>query len=444
MNDPNGLVRADGRWHMFYQKSDVAADYRVIGWGHAVSDDLLHWTDLGMAIPPDAHGYAYSGSIVPDGAVWRAFFTRHEPESGCQTQHLATSDDGGASWHGDPANPLLDEGLARFRDPFVVRWNDGWRMLVVKPIDWHDWRSGSSRIAIYASDDLTVWRPLGDLGLTGALGEMFEVPVLLELPDPDGMARWVLIVSILDRADNGVAGRTIYWTGCFDGARFVPDGRAQRVDHGPDFYAATSFAGLPPGDAIVVGWLSSWAYARQTPAGMPLGGTQSLPRRLALRRVGDVLRLVQRPAMVLEAAADARWSGRVARGVDFTVLPIRATAFVLRATGIAGDLELRVRDGDGAATIVRICGAGPTLSLDRTGSGAVEFCPAFAGAWTVTLVPDVPVDLIVVVDRGSVEVFAQDGLIVLSAQIFPPPGHDRISVRGAVSVEVTTFDGDAG
>ncbi len=441
MNDPNGLVRFGGRWHLFYQKSEIAPDYRIIGWGHAVSDDLLRWTDLGMAIPPDPDGHAYSGSVVPRDTSLLALFTRHDPATGRQTQHGATSDDDGTSWRADPGL-LLDKGLTRFRDPFVVRWGDGWRMLVVKPIDWHDWRSGRSRIAVYASDDLADWRALGDLGPVGFEGEMFEVPVLLELPVPDEAPRWVLIVSILDRSGDGVSGRTIYWTGDFDGARFSPDAGPQLVDHGPDFYAATSFAGLPAGEAVVVGWLSSWAYGRRTPAGTPPGGTQSLPRRLALQRVADALRLVQQPAMPLDAVTGSRWGCCVAADRGSVTLPFRATAFVLRVTAADDAVEIRVRDGAAATTIVSADRSSGLLGLDRRGSGAVAFDAAFPGIWSASLMPGVPLDLIVVVDRCSVEIFAQGGLVALSAQIFPPPDHDGIVLRGAATVEVVAFDCD--
>ena len=440
MNDPNGLVRTGGRWHMFYQKSEVAPDYTMIGWGHAVSDDLLHWADLGMAIAPDAAGFAYSGSVVADNSRLLALFTRHDPATRAQTQHGATSDDGGATWR-DAPGLLLDEGLTRFRDPFVVRWRDGWRMLVVKPIDWHDWRTGRSRIAVYASDDLATWRALGDLGPTGREGEIFEVPVLVELPVAGEATHWVLIVSVVDRDGDRVAGRTMYWTGSFDGSRFLPDGPPRRVDHGPDFYAATSFAGLPSCEAIIVGWLSSWAYARRTPAEAPLGGTQSVPRRLGLHRVGGALRLVQQPAVAIGADAPVRWAGRIAPANGVCTLPIRATALALRVTASDGAIDIRLRDGATASTTIRLDPASATLTLDRTRSGAVDFDPAFAVVWTAPLIPGVPPDLLVVVDRGSIEIFAQDGLTVLSAQIFPPPGCDRIVVRGAATVEVFAFDG---
>ena len=51
MNDPNGLCRWQGRWHLFYQ-GYPPEDPRQ-HWGHAVSDDLIHWRDLPYAIYPN-------------------------------------------------------------------------------------------------------------------------------------------------------------------------------------------------------------------------------------------------------------------------------------------------------------------------------------------------------------------------------------------------------
>ncbi len=50
LNDPNGLCFWQGRWHLFYQ-GYPPEDPRQ-HWGHAVSDDLIHWRDLPYANYP--------------------------------------------------------------------------------------------------------------------------------------------------------------------------------------------------------------------------------------------------------------------------------------------------------------------------------------------------------------------------------------------------------
>jgi beta-fructofuranosidase len=77
LNDPNGLCRWRGRWHLFYQAypPDEFPDERNTGkrrqhWGHAVSDDLIHWRDLPYAIYPGVDRMIFSGgTLVEDGRV---------------------------------------------------------------------------------------------------------------------------------------------------------------------------------------------------------------------------------------------------------------------------------------------------------------------------------------------------------------------------------------
>jgi len=65
LNDPNGLCRWQGRWHLFYQ-GYPPEDPRQ-HWGHAVSDDLIHWRDLPYAIYPGPEECCFSGSALVDG-----------------------------------------------------------------------------------------------------------------------------------------------------------------------------------------------------------------------------------------------------------------------------------------------------------------------------------------------------------------------------------------
>lgn len=68
LNDPNGLCYWQDRWHLFYQAYPPEDDRQH--WGHAVSDDLIHWTDLPYAIYPDPEYQCYSGStLVENGRV---------------------------------------------------------------------------------------------------------------------------------------------------------------------------------------------------------------------------------------------------------------------------------------------------------------------------------------------------------------------------------------
>ncbi|NMN01297.1 Glycosyl hydrolases family 32 N-terminal domain-containing protein [Bifidobacterium sp. DSM 109958] len=144
MNDPNGLCRFQGRYHMFYQFNPYGWQWDNMHWGHAVSRDLVHWTDLPVALlpqdeltrDPSLSGGAYSGSavavddggrIVPgdEASAIRIFLTRHREIRGdrdtvIETQTTAVSRDG-LTFSPETTvitRPTDDMGLD-FRDPKI-------------------------------------------------------------------------------------------------------------------------------------------------------------------------------------------------------------------------------------------------------------------------------------------------------------------------------------
>src|SRR4051794_18667238 len=134
INDPNGLVYADGVYHLFYQNNPDGTDHANLSWGHAVSTDLLHWRDRPVAIRHDEHEEISSGSVVVDDgntsalgqpgctplvAVYTSHYTDRSPHRGMQAQSLAYSLDGGDTWTKYAGNPVLSRDSGHFRDPKV-------------------------------------------------------------------------------------------------------------------------------------------------------------------------------------------------------------------------------------------------------------------------------------------------------------------------------------
>ena len=66
LNDPNGLVYADGKWHLFFQHNTEAPTWGPMSWGHAISPDLIHWQQIDPALTPDEMGSMFSGSAIVD------------------------------------------------------------------------------------------------------------------------------------------------------------------------------------------------------------------------------------------------------------------------------------------------------------------------------------------------------------------------------------------
>ena len=135
LNDPNGLICFRGRYHLFYQYNPKDVVWDMPHWGHAVSDDMIHWKHLPIALYPDALGSIFSGTIVadtgntsglfgPEGGLV-ALFTHHAADR-TEYQSLAYSRDGGLTWTKYPGNPVLRGGPGPdwkvFRDPKVLRF----------------------------------------------------------------------------------------------------------------------------------------------------------------------------------------------------------------------------------------------------------------------------------------------------------------------------------
>jgi len=223
MNDPNGLVYVDGEYHMFYQYNPEGSEWGNMSWGHAVSTDLVHWEELGVAIPYTEDYGVFSGSAVydvnntsglgtADAPPLVAVWTRADNHNGNQSQSLAYSTDKGRTWTTyKGGDPVLDIGSTEFRDPKVF-WDEAagrWTMVVALSAD--------HQIAFYSSDNLIDWTRQSTFGPMGDTSAVWECPDLFPMAldgDPNNV-KWVLSLS--------VAGRGRYFTGDWDGSAFTAD-----------------------------------------------------------------------------------------------------------------------------------------------------------------------------------------------------------------------------
>jgi fructan beta-fructosidase len=229
INDPNGLVFYKGEYHLFYQYNPSGSTWGNISWGHAVSRDLVHWEELGVAIPQDDTEFVFSGSVVVDKDNTSGFGTPGNPplvaiytsatKACClQAQSLAYSTDSGRTWTKYEGNPVLDIGSAEFRDPKVFWYapEEKWVMAVVLSVD--------RKVSFYSSENLKDWTHLSDFGPANAVGGVWEVPDLFPLPvdgDPNNI-KWVLVVNLNPGGIAGGSGAQ-YFIGDFDGTTFRAD-----------------------------------------------------------------------------------------------------------------------------------------------------------------------------------------------------------------------------
>src|SRR6476660_8485749 len=113
MNDPNGLIQWRGRYHLFYQYNPNGAFHGTIHWGHAVSDDLVHWRDLPIALAPTPDGPdkdgVYSGCALDHNGVPTLMFTGVRPQVQCIAEAVDPNDPDLVGWQKHPGNPAIPD-----------------------------------------------------------------------------------------------------------------------------------------------------------------------------------------------------------------------------------------------------------------------------------------------------------------------------------------------
>jgi fructan beta-fructosidase len=440
LNDPNGLVYFQGEWHLFHQYNPEGIESANKSWAHAVSRDLVHWEHLPLAIRYGDGIEIWSGSAVVDAANTSGLGTKDNPPlvaiytgagHGKQTQNLAHSTDRGRTWTKFSGNPVIDENLRDFRDPKVC-WHEPtkrWVMVVAL--------SDQRKVRFYSSSDLKKWTQLSEFGGQGSVEGIWECPDLFPL-SLGGKTYWILIVNVGwgGPADGNSAAQ--YFLGDFDGTTYRNANANEVVlwtNYGPDSYAEQTWSDVPASDGrrISLGWMSSTRYCTQEPT-LPWRGGLTLPRELSLVETTHGPRLAQAPVRELSALRDERLSaGQFATAGQ--TLEIEATIDRGTSTSFA------VCADDKSETTIGYDAAKREVYVDRTRSRPGEpFHDGFPGRYPAPIVAHTggTIPLRVFIDRTSVEVFADNGLSVLTVNTFPRPAAVRLKppASGMKSFEV--------
>jgi fructan beta-fructosidase len=466
MNDPNGLVYYEGKYHLFHQYNPFGNQWGYMSWNHAISDDLVHWKHQPVAIPygKEEEEAIFSGSAVVDHnntsgfgdgsrpplvAIYTSHYTR-EDGSTWQAQSLAYSIDGGETFIKYRDNPVLEFDDPDFRDPKVMWMDDSKQWVMVLAL------SQQHKVQFYASENLIDWKFLSDFGPDGATGGIWECPDLFPLfvdGNPEDK-RWVLHVDMNPGSVAGGSGSQ-FFIGDWNGDQFIPDeavskGEVIWVDYGTDFYAAITWSNIPEEDSrrIWVGWMNNWMYANQIPT-YPWRSAMSIPRSIHLVTIDGEILAVQRPVKELEALRDNH--------VQLENIEVSSSELLLSNEGISGrayeiviemepgDSEtagFKLRVGDDEETLVGYDSNSKTVFVDRSRSGEDDFHSDFSQR------NDAPARLIdgkirlqIFVDWSSVEVFVNDGEAVITNRIFPDPdSQDVILYSDSGTANITRMD----
>ena len=398
INDPNGLVYYDGEYHLFFQHQ-TGLDWGPSRWGHAISSDLVHWKQINHAIEPYDVGWIWSGSAVVDYqnttgfktgtgevivAVYTAGDTTVQSNKPC-TQNISYSNDRGRTWKHFEGNPVLSHIVAENRDPKVIWYAPESKWVMALFLSGNEY-------ALFSSPDLKTWKGLS----TVHVPEGRECPDLFVLPVNGDAAdlKWVFWAA------NGN-----YLVGTFDGTEFHPETDVLRADHGKSFYAAQTWFGLPehPRRCIQIAWMGGGEYPE-----MPFDQQMSFPCELVLRHTPAGLRMLRSPVKEVETL----------RGTHHAWHDEEITHTRNLLEGVQADLlEIRAEIDPGDVREVIFSVKGEPVRYERS-SGRLS-C---AGRSACIPPGKSTVKFHLLVDRTSIEVFADDGAVSMSFCFLPQEG----------------------
>lgn len=388
INDLNGLIYYEGEYHLFAQRWAKC-------WLHAVSKDLVHWTELEPAFWEESLGsgvqsgscvidYQNKSGLSPDAknppmiAFWSRFDNR--------TQFLSYSLDRGRSWkQNDKPVMIMPE-----RDPRVFWYRPGkhWVMMLY----------GNRQYHILTSTNLLAWNdekhPIAD---------SFECPDFFELAvDADAKnKKWVLI-----------QGNGNYSIGTFNGKEFKEETQRRPCDVGPNFYATQSWQNTETGDGrrIQCAWMRGADFVD-----MPFSQMISFPCELSLHTTPDGLRVFRKPIQEIDRlhSGEDKWTNRIL-GKDQTLR--------LAPDGQLFHILAEVSIPEGTTVTFNLRGIQVSLNSTTLESGH-KAVPVQGQLKKVEIL----------IDRTSIETFVNDGEISSTRYVLPRSSGLSVKAEGGAA-----------
>jgi fructan beta-fructosidase len=422
MNDPNGMVYADGTYHLFYQYNPKGNDWGNMSWGHATSSDMIHWKEQAVAMTRDELGDVFSGSIVIDkdntgGFGANAMVALYTAASNVQQQSLAYSTDGGKNFTRYTGNPVIRNNDDNLRDPKVF-WHEEtkqWVMALAK-----GWKMG---VEFYGSPDLKNWTHLSTffMALSGRPSIQWECPDLIKIDN-----KWVLLVSV-NPGGPILGSGTMYFIGDFDGKTFVADNLSYPLwlDYGMDNYAGVTFSNMGS-RKVMIGWMNNWQYAGNVPC-TPWRSAMTLPRELKLIEYDGKPLLANTVISEIDKIADT-WQ-KADGNLDVK------DAYQLRIKlNLDQNSLITLSNATDEKFLIDVNAAARTLIAHRTSvSGQTSFNGMFSipSMQAPLCVKDNTVTLDLFIDQSSVEIFTQNGSMAMTNLVFPKSIYNRLSITGS-------------
>jgi sucrose-6-phosphate hydrolase SacC (GH32 family) len=408
ISDTNGLVYYDGEYHLYFQHNPYGWDHSRNDynktWGHAVSTDLVHWTELPGVIHPDHLGSIYSGSAVVDednttgfqmkqekpivavytSAGGRSLWSEGKPFS----QSIAFSNDRGCTFTPYKGNPVLPNIEYINRDPRTFWYEPTSKWVMV--LHFHE-----RAMAFFTSDNLKTWEKQSE----------FESPYLVDCPELFQLAvdgdednkKWIIY-----------GGSGSYYVGDFNGKEFKPETGITEYSHGNCFYASQTFSNVPKGRRIQMAW------GVIPMEDMPFNQQLLFPVELTLHTTDEGLRMFAYPVKEIESihAKEHTW-------IDVQLKPGQNILSGVNGELFDIDAEFEIGEADEFGLLIN--GFSIKYNVDKNqlscGDSKAKLKPI-----------DGNIRMRILVDRVSIEVFANDGRIYMPIRAIPEPDERTLEV----------------
>lgn len=425
INDPNGLSFFAGRYHVYFQHHPFGTQWGPMHWGHVSSPDMVTWRREPIALAPGAEADrdgVFSGSAVAsDDGRLVAYYTGHrwnngvdDAEGNLQAQCMAVSEDGVVF---EKLGTVIEcpEGLDHFRDPKVWRMGETWYMVLGACSE-----GMRGQIHLYTSTDMRSWE---------FAEVLFEDPdprvFMLECPDVFPLGdQWVILYCPMSPRPEGYQSRNGHNAGYVvgtwaPGEAFTPTTDHRPLDWGHQFYAPQTFE-TPDGRRVCYGWMGSFTQPIASQEADGWCGQLTVPRELTLDGDHLVSTPIRELTRLREETIDLgsfELGGNEDRVVvtDGDALDIELEVDLSRSTAERWGFDIH-RTTDGSSTFVAYDDLARRVVIDRrhTGHGDRGYRGApFTGD---------RLDLRILVDRGSIEVFVAGGREAISSFSFPGAG----------------------
>lgn len=379
INDPNGLIYLDGVYHMFYQYNPAEPNWENMHWGHAESRDLIHWEERDIALFPDKRGAMFSGCALLDdknllgkndgnNKCALLFYTTTKPFC----QHMSYSVDKFKRIIQYSDKPIIPQIIEGNRDTKVVFCEEmDCYIMLLYLVD--------NSYCILKSNNLTEWEEVQQMQIQGDN----ECPDIFPLCDSEGNRKWIIMGA-----------HEKYLVGKFEDGKFVAEQSVLPLHYGTSAYAGQSFSNLPCGRIVRMVW-DRW--------GLPtfnFKGQMGIPMEMSLSKYKETYYLEANPVKEIE---NIYKTTKIYNNVNITAEAMFKENLMCSAQLIKIKSEF-IEKGNLTISVF-----GRSINFDF-GQNKINIGDCAA---PISLT-DSGLDITILVDKCSIEIFADGGKICLS------------------------------